>query len=314
MIGTSAYIMFSKMKKESFESPSSTQISWLLEKMGEDTKTGGPLMRVRVNFQGKINQGYDVGTYTGDCFEIAKSKWELLENEISGVICGWADWGDEIGVFKEGNKFVIKHGTLGAGRPATEDEPAIPNFRGDFKPLLEMTSSPADSAGSSVFSRLLHLVHIWKGGGPAGSKIKWEGWIPYEFHKTTDYGYTKPFRLFYPPEGRIEKATEFSASGYSSSPPDKLLFEVNNKKCWMIMLPPGMGIEEPPADFSSEEKDIDIAGKKWGTLIWRVRDKITFYSFYNKDNTNYSFSVNPETLGQCFSDYKKILSTFKFTD
>lgn len=263
--------------KDSIET---TQISWLLEKMGEDDRTGAPLMRVRIDFKGKTNIGYDVGTYTGDCFEITKSKWELLEQEISGVICGWSDWGDEVGLFKEGDKFVIKHGTLGSGRPATVDEPAIPNIRGDFKPLLE---------------------------------IKIEGWLPYEFGKT-DYAFKKPFRLFYPPSVEIVKSSEFSFSEYSPSPPDKLLFEIDNKKCWLIILPPGIGIEEPPPDFSSKEGEIEIARKKWETLIWKVKDKVTFYGFYHKDDTNYSFSVNPENLDQCLDTYKQILSTFEFTE
>lgn len=289
IVGASLYFFLPKEKKEKDKAASSsvkpqesiatTYISWLLEKMGEDDKTGAPLMRVRIDFKGKTNQGYDVGTYTGSCFEIAKSKWDLLENEISGVICGWSDWGDEIGLFKEGDKFIIKRGVLGSGRPATTDEPAIPNFRGDFKTLLE---------------------------------IKVEGWLPYEFGKT-DYDFKKPFRLFYPPFVTTAKASEFSAAGYRS-PSDKLMFKEDNRQCWMIILPPGMGIEEPPPDFSSKESEIEIAGKKWETLIWKVKDGVTFYSFYYKDDTNYSFSVNPENLDQCLDAYKQILSTFEFTE
>lgn len=287
--GTSLYVILPTAKKEkSKATPSSpksqeaietTQISWLMEKMGEDGKTGAPLMRVRVDFQGKTKQGYDVGTYTGDCFEIAKSKWELLENEVSGVACGWSDWGDEVGLFKEGDKFLIKRGKLGSGRPATEGEPAMPHFRGDFKTLLE---------------------------------IKLEGWLPYEFQKTASYGFKKPFILFYPPFARIVKSSEFSSTEYSPSPPDKLLFEINNNKCWMIILPPAFGMEETPADFSSEEKEIDIAGKRWATLVWKVKDKITLYDFKNKEEENYTFSVNPENLNQCLDTYRQILSTFEF--
>lgn len=281
IVGTGIYILLSKTKKESPKTPERTQITWLVEKTGEDQETGAPLTRVRVNFRGEINKEYDAGTYTGDCFEIAKSQWEFLENEISGVICWWAGWGDEIGIFKEDDKLVGKHGTQSEGRPATADEPAIPNFRGDFEKLFE---------------------------------IKVAGWIPYEFGKTDDYAYKRPFILFYPSSSRIEKALEFSASEYSSSPPDKILFNLDNQECWMIILPPGLGIEEPVPGFSSEEKDIDIAGKKWGTMIWKVNSKVTLYEFGNKDDTNYTFSVNPETLSQCLDMYKQILSTFEFTD
>lgn len=286
--GTGAYLFWPKAEKEkepaggpAAKPPDTIRLSWLLEKMGEDEKTGAPLTRVRVDFKGKTSKGYDVGTYTGDCFEIAKSRWELLENEIAGVICGWGGAGDEIGVFKENGKFVIKHGTLAEGAPATEGSPAVPHFRGDFKPLLA---------------------------------IELEGWLPYEFHKTTDYGFKKPFLFFYPPDGKIEKASEFRTAEYSLGPPDKLVLRVDNQKCWLIILPPGMGIEEPPPDFSAEKQDIDIAGKKWETLIWKVKDKITLFNFINKEDENYTFSVNPENLGHCLDTYKMVLSTFKFID
>lgn len=142
LIGIGVYILFLKTKKESLKTPERTQITWLLEKAGEDSETGAPLTRVKVDFKGEIKKGYDAGVYAGNCFEIAKSEWELLENEISGVICWWAGGGDEIGIFKEDDKLVGKHGTLGAGSPATEDEPAIPNFRGGFEKLFEIKERP----------------------------------------------------------------------------------------------------------------------------------------------------------------------------
>lgn len=142
LIGIGVYILFSKTKKEFPKTPEKTQITWVLEKAGEDKETGAPLTRVKVDFKGEINKGYDAGVYTGNCFEIAKSEWELLENEISGVICWWAGGGDEIGIFKEDDKLVIEHGTLSAGGPATEDEPAIPNFRGDFEKLFKIKGRP----------------------------------------------------------------------------------------------------------------------------------------------------------------------------
>jgi hypothetical protein len=73
---------------------------------------------------------------------------------------------------------------------------------------------------------------------------------------------------------------EFKKSAYSSSPPDKLVFAADNNPCWMIILPPGWGIEEPPPDFSSEEKDVDIVGKKWETLVWKIKDEVILYNFY----------------------------------
>ena len=70
---------------------------------------------------------YDAGTYAGSCAEIASEN--LPENEVSGVLCWWAGGGDEIGVFKEGERYVLKHGFQDESTAESE------GFRGEFLEL-----------------------------------------------------------------------------------------------------------------------------------------------------------------------------------
>jgi hypothetical protein len=71
---------------------------------------------------------YDIGSYPGSCSEIAPA--QRLEGEVSAVLCWWAGGGDELGVFKENGKYVVK---LGAQDEPTDESQG---FRGDFKQLL----------------------------------------------------------------------------------------------------------------------------------------------------------------------------------
>jgi hypothetical protein len=70
---------------------------------------------------------YNAGMYAGHCSEILSEN--LLQNEISGVLCWWAGAGDELGVFREGDQYILKRGTQ--EEPTAESE----GFRGDFQQI-----------------------------------------------------------------------------------------------------------------------------------------------------------------------------------
>ncbi len=89
---------------------------------GEDD-AGVPQTKVSVTVAGKKQ---NVGAYAGSCAPVAT----LADNEISGVLCWYAGGGKEIGVFKDGNKFVVKEGDQDEG--SAEEA----GFRGNFKTVL----------------------------------------------------------------------------------------------------------------------------------------------------------------------------------
>ena len=72
---------------------------------------------------------YDAGTYGGECAPIEPP--QLLEDEVSGVVCMFAGV-DEIGVFREDGRYVVKHGEI--ERPSEND----PGSRGDFTTLFAL--------------------------------------------------------------------------------------------------------------------------------------------------------------------------------
>lgn len=104
------------------------EISWKFEKMGEDTKTAGPLTNVTVVLKGKINKTFALGTYLGNCSEMKPE--QLSENEIAGVVCWWAG-GTEIGIFKENERLIAKTRGL-------SESPQYPPSIADFKQILEI--------------------------------------------------------------------------------------------------------------------------------------------------------------------------------
>lgn len=73
---------------------------------------------------------YDVGTYNGSCAELDAAA--LDANQTTGVLCWWAGAGDEIGIFAENGRLVVKHGD--------HEEPTAetPGFRGNFKTIVEL--------------------------------------------------------------------------------------------------------------------------------------------------------------------------------
>lgn len=101
------------------------QISWQFEDMGRDPRTDGQLTKVKLGIKGKT---YDLGTYVGNCSAMAVNL--LSENEIAGVVCWWGG-GEEIGVFKEEDKLLVKKRGL-------NESPEYPPSIKDFKQILEI--------------------------------------------------------------------------------------------------------------------------------------------------------------------------------
>ena len=101
---------------------------WNVNSAGEDSQ-GTPHSQIELIVPG--NQ-YNTGTYAGICQIIDGVAWKFIRNEVSGVLCWWAGGGDEIGVFEEGNRTVIRHGLLDEG------DAENPGTRGNFVELFTL--------------------------------------------------------------------------------------------------------------------------------------------------------------------------------
>lgn len=102
---------------------------WLISDTGAFNEFGAPLTMVALRVNGEQRA---IGVYDGSCAVIEESQWQLMENEVSGVICWFAGGGKEIGVFREGEQFVVKEGDVDEGSAETE------GFRGNFKALIAL--------------------------------------------------------------------------------------------------------------------------------------------------------------------------------
>lgn len=107
--------------------------TWKFTEAGEDPEAHAPLTKVSVTMGDKT---YDVGTFQGTCSEIGASGGVdgtgLVEGELTGAQCWFAGGGDELGIFKEGNGFVVKHGEL--QEPSGEGGA----FRGNFQTRITL--------------------------------------------------------------------------------------------------------------------------------------------------------------------------------
>ncbi len=101
--------------------------SWNFTDNGYSETTGGNTTTVTLTVNG---QAHNVGTYNGSCAELGAQA--LDENQTTGVLCWWAGAGDEIGIFAENGKLVVKRGEH--GEPTAE----TPAFRGNFETLIEL--------------------------------------------------------------------------------------------------------------------------------------------------------------------------------
>ncbi len=106
------------------------EYTWQFTDAGEDPTDGSP--HTKVSVVTPDNRIVQLGEYHGSCTQIKGSTWELQKGEIDGAICWWAGGGDEIGVFEEDSKIVIKHGFLDEGTAET------PGMRGGFETFLTL--------------------------------------------------------------------------------------------------------------------------------------------------------------------------------
>lgn len=76
-------------------------------------------------------QKYTVGTYAGTCFD--RPREEMGMGEISGVRCWWAGGGDDVWLFLEQGKILLKQRVLDEG---TAEEGGV---IGEFQILRELS-------------------------------------------------------------------------------------------------------------------------------------------------------------------------------
>jgi hypothetical protein len=91
------------------QAPKERTFSWRFE-VREAEGGLSPSTHVALITGGNI---YDLGRYAGSCSEIKKEN--LLPDEVAGVLCWWAGGGDEIGVFNEGGRYIVKQGVQDEG-------------------------------------------------------------------------------------------------------------------------------------------------------------------------------------------------------
>lgn len=128
----SAFFFFNRDKVSAPEEQTDRrkQYIWYTDEAGTDQASGAP--KTKVSLKAGNESVREVGTYTGSCSEITATSWTLLENEKSGVICWWAGGGNEIGIFEENGKSVVKVGDLDEGTAET------PGLRGNFKTVFQL--------------------------------------------------------------------------------------------------------------------------------------------------------------------------------
>lgn len=105
---------------EDVSSVKSTDISWIFEYQESDAST-----KVSVKIQENI---YTAGTYQGSC----SVRTDLNANELGGSLCWYAGFGDELGIYKENDRLIIKH------REIEEGSDEIDGFKGEFESLLTL--------------------------------------------------------------------------------------------------------------------------------------------------------------------------------
>lgn len=106
-----------------------SNFSWKIEHLSEDSTS--PTDKVSLVVGGSVNKTFPVDTYKFlACSE--QTSFEKDPNEIAQVICWHGGGGYEIGVFKEGNSYIVKQGGIDEGDAET------PGSRSDFKTLFEI--------------------------------------------------------------------------------------------------------------------------------------------------------------------------------
>ncbi len=108
--------------------PSGEQATYSWKFTAAPEKGGNPQTKVTLTTGGKT---YDAGTYEGSC-QVNTMGGGLMPGEKAAATCWFAGAGDELGVFEEGGKIVLKHGEL---QEASGEGDA---FRGNFKVLTSL--------------------------------------------------------------------------------------------------------------------------------------------------------------------------------
>lgn len=136
VIGGGAWLAYSSFfveketaMSEDGELNSAPQFSWQFAEEGEDEATGAPMTSVTLIVDGEARA---LGTFMGSCLVVDGTSWELVESELTGAICYFAGGGDELGVFAEGDGYVVKKGIV------EEGSAEVPGFRGDFETILSL--------------------------------------------------------------------------------------------------------------------------------------------------------------------------------
>jgi hypothetical protein len=105
---------------------------WSFESQPQQNEADAPRTKVTLTLGDKT---YDAGTYEGTCSEVgegASASLPLQENEVAAAFCYYAGAGDEIGIFSEGNGYVLKHGEY--QEPSGEGA----EFRGNLTTLVNL--------------------------------------------------------------------------------------------------------------------------------------------------------------------------------
>ena len=144
LVAVSSYLAISLRKQSEMQQPAaattttasaitaSTTFTWSFADAGASTSSDAPTTRVTLTLP-EFQKSFEVGTYQGSCSPLEPlGNMQLLPGEITAAVCWFAGGGDEIGLFKEGESYVIKAGLLDEGNPDTQ------GYRGSFNTVLEL--------------------------------------------------------------------------------------------------------------------------------------------------------------------------------
>lgn len=104
-------------------------VIWSYQQSDMDAEYADPKTIVTVQLWDKKQE---VGEYAGSCWD--RPEEDLVRGEISGIRCWWAGGGDDIGVFRESDTFVIKHRIVEEG---TAEESG---FMGEFENVSSLSA------------------------------------------------------------------------------------------------------------------------------------------------------------------------------
>lgn len=95
------YVFWPHVTHAPFSWSSAPKVSWELAPTGSAGQ-----VKTTVTLVTATGSRKEVGVFDGTCIEIGTNN--LLQDEVSGVLCWEGDAGNELGVFAEGDGFVVK--------------------------------------------------------------------------------------------------------------------------------------------------------------------------------------------------------------